>query len=409
MIRFDNVSKQFTMRYENSHTFQDIFVKTLGKLSGTVPHSARPSAVKILDNVSFTVGRGEALGIIGPNGAGKSTILKLAAGIIYPDAGRISTEGRMAGLLELGAGFHPDLSGRENIYLYASIMGLSRKTIKARLSEIVEFSGLSHFIDIPVRDYSSGMFMRLAFAVAIHVGAEILLIDEVLSVGDAGFRQKSYQRILDYKSKGGTILFVSHELTTVERLCGRALLLDDGHIMAEGSPREVIEEYLQLLRFPHQDRQASQSQDVRSQVRIKAVRLFDASGIPCDAFSTGSPALLRVWLEAGAPMSDMVVQAQIYDAGSAGGHAGTMAHGTNSARHSLSLDMLPGQICVEVAYQSLNLIPGSYYFRVGVLPYEWATEYYDVWHGVCPFEVSGPRELGAGLALLPHHWRKVED
>jgi ABC-type polysaccharide/polyol phosphate transport system ATPase subunit len=409
MIRFDHVSKQFTMRYENSRTFQDIFVKTLGKLSGTAPRSARPSAVKILDDVSFTVGGGEALGIIGPNGAGKSTILKLAAGIIYPDTGRISIEGRVAGLLELGAGFHPDLSGRENIYLYGSIMGLSRKTIETRLAEIVEFAGLSHFIDIPVRDYSSGMFMRLAFAVAIHVDANILLIDEVLSVGDAGFRQKSYRRILDYKSKGGTILFVSHELTTVERLCGRALLLDNGHIMAEGSPREVIEEYLQLLRFPRQNGQLSHSQDARWQVRIKAVRLLNASGAPCDEFSNGSPALLRIWLEANAPVSDLVVQAQIYDAGSAGGHAGTMAHGTNSARHSLSLDMLPGEICIEVAYQSLNLIPGSYYFRVGILPYEWAPEYYDVWHGVCPFEVSGSRELGAGLALLPHRWRKVGD
>jgi ABC-type polysaccharide/polyol phosphate transport system ATPase subunit len=409
MIRFDNVSKQFTMRYENSRTFQDIFVKTLGKLSGTAPHSTRPSAVKILDDVSFTVGRGEALGIIGPNGAGKSTILKLAAGIIYPDSGRISIEGRVAGLLELGAGFHPDLSGRENIYLYGSIMGLNRKTIEARLVEIIEFAGLSHFIDIPVRDYSSGMFMRLAFAVAIHVDAEILLIDEVLGVGDAAFRQKSYRRILDYKNQGGVILFVSHELATVERLCERVLLLDNGHIIAGGDPKQVIEKYLQLNRASQQSGQTGHGQDAQPWVRIKTVGLFDASGVPCQRFESGAPALLRIWLEASASVSDLVVQAQIYSAGSEGVGAGIMAHGTNSARHSLSLDMLPGETCMEVAYQSLNLIPGSYHFRVGVLPYRGAKECYDLLHGICSFKISGSGELGDGLAWLPHQWRRVNE
>ena len=409
MICFDRVSKQFTLHYEDSYTFQALFVNILGRVSGAARPSTRPPVVQILNDVSFMVNPGEALGIIGPNGAGKSTVLKLAAGIIHPDAGRISIEGRVAGLLELGAGFHPDLSGRENIYLYGSIMGLSRKEIETRITEIIDFAGLAHFIDVPVRDYSSGMFMRLAFSVAIHVDANILLIDEVLSVGDAAFRQKSYQRILDLKNAGGTILFVSHELSSVERLCDRVLLLRNGRIFAEGPPQSVIEEYVQLNRAIPQDKQSDLSQGVQPQVFVKAVNLLDTQGAPCNEFGSGTPALLRIWLEATSHVPELVVQAQIYNLGTAGTDSGLRVHGTNSARHALSLAMLPGVTYVEVAYQALNLVPGSYYFRVGILPYREANQYYDLLHGVCPFEVYGPGELGSGLAYLPHQWHKADN
>ena len=409
MIRFENVSKKFTMRYEDSHTLQGMFVNVLSKASPSAAGPTRPATVKILDGVSFDVARGESLGIIGPNGAGKSTILKMAAGIIHPDSGRISIGGKVAGLLELGAGFHPDLTGHENIFLYGSIIGLNRKAIEARLEEIVEFSGLSHFIDVPVRDYSSGMFMRLAFSVAIHVDAEILLIDEVLSVGDAAFRQKNHQRLLDFQKGGGTILLVSHELGAIDRLCGRVLLLENGHVVAEGPPRAVIERYLQGDTLPRQNQQAARAQEAESPMRIKAVRLFDAHGVACDKFDSGAPALLRIWFEASSVLSNPVIRVQVFHAGSLGVNPGTMAHGTNSARHSLALGTLSGTTCVAVAYESLNLVPGSYYFVVTLLPHELAAGHYDVWRLASPFEVTGSQELGAGLALLPHRWQRVDE
>lgn len=397
------------MRYEEAHTLQDVFVNMLRRVSRQKMIPTRPPAVKILDDVSFTIGAGETLGVIGPNGAGKSTILKLAAGIIFPDSGRIKIEGRVAGLLELGAGFHPDLTGRENIFLYASIMGLNRKTIESRLEEIIDFAGLSHFIDIPVKDYSSGMYMRLAFAVASHVDAEVLLIDEVLSVGDTAFRKKGYQRIRDYQSSGGTILLVSHDLPVIERLCQRALLLQNGRIVAEGPARPVIERYLELNRSPEQNGRIDQKRRSDSPLHIVAVRFLGPSNIPCDQLESGSPASLKIWLEASSPISDVVVQVQIYSAGSIGVGADTLAHATNSARHALQLDLQAGQTCVEVAYRSLNLIPGSYYFRVGIMSHELATEYYDVLYGVCPFQVNGSREMGGGVALLPHLWQEIEE
>lgn len=409
MIHFDRVSKKFTLRYEDAHTFQSLFVNILGKVSQTAKRPARPPVARILNDVSFSVNKGEALGIIGPNGAGKSTILKLAAGIIHPDAGRISIGGRVAGLLELGAGFHPDLSGRENVYLYGSIMGLSRRQVKTRIPEIIDFAGLEHFIDVPVKDYSSGMFMRLAFSVAIHVDADILLIDEVLGVGDAAFRQKSYRRILDFKEKGGTILFVSHELAAIERLCERVMLLRDGNILVEGPPRPVIEKYLHASALPQQESQVGPAAQAQSPVRITAVQLFDANGVACQEFESGVPGVLRIGLEASSPLSNLVIRAIIHHAGSAGVNPGTLVHGTNSARQKLRLDMAPGSTWVEVAYHSLNLIPGSYYFLVGVLEHELDLEYYDVRNYACPFEVTGTQQLGAGLALLPHQWRKLID
>lgn len=408
MIEFERVSKQFTMRYGDRHTFQGLFMRLLRRAAGRTTRLPRPETVKILDDVSFRIARGEALGIIGPNGAGKSTILKLAAGILYPDAGRIVIRGRLAGLLELGAGFHPDLSGRENVYLYGSIIGLERRTIAARMDEIIEFAGLRQFIDVPVKDYSSGMFMRLAFAVTVHVDAEVLLIDEVLSVGDAAFRQKSYQRIWDFKQAGGTIVLVSHELGAVERLCDRVLLLHEGHIMAEGAPAQVIERYLRLSQAAGPSERAEGAATPEAPVRLADVRLFNSHGEPCQVCASGDGLLLRIWLEVREALPECVVQAQICNAGSAGVQAGTLVHGTNTGRHGLQLALQPGTTCLEVSYPRLQLVPGNYYFRVGVLGREFDPVHYDMRYATCPFEVHGPRQLGAGMVALPHTWRRVD-
>ena len=199
---------------------------------------------EVLKDVSLTIKNGEAVGLIGVNGSGKSTLLKLMTKIIYPTKGEIITNGKLTSLLELGAGFHPDFSGRENIYFNASIFGLTKKQIDSRLEEIIEFSELRDFIDNPVRTYSSGMFMRLAFAVAINVDADILLVDEILSVGDQHFQEKCLNKMKELKAQGKSMVFVTHSLGSARELCDRAVWLNKGRIQLDGDVNEVIDEYL---------------------------------------------------------------------------------------------------------------------------------------------------------------------
>lgn len=202
---------------------------------------------EVLKGISFQVRRGEAVGLIGHNGCGKSTTLKLLTKIMYPDSGEIVMTGRISSLIELGAGFHPDMSGRENIYTNASIFGLTKKEVDARFNDIVEFSELADFIDNPVRTYSSGMYMRLAFSVAINVDADILLIDEILAVGDTNFQTKCFNRLRELKAGGMTIIIVTHDLSTIEKFCDRAIWLNDGLIIREGRSDEVVDAYFSFM------------------------------------------------------------------------------------------------------------------------------------------------------------------
>ena len=202
---------------------------------------------QVLKGISFTVKKGEAIGLIGHNGCGKSTTLKLLTRIMYPDTGTIKMNGRVSSLIELGAGFHPDMSGRENIYTNAAIFGLTKKEIDARLNDIVDFSELEEFIDNPVRTYSSGMYMRLAFSVAINVDADILLIDEILAVGDANFQAKCFNKLKEIKANGTTIVIVSHSLGQIEQICDRSIWIHEGLIRAEGPPKETDLEYLDFM------------------------------------------------------------------------------------------------------------------------------------------------------------------
>lgn len=199
---------------------------------------------EVLKDINLTIKNGEAVALIGVNGSGKSTLLKLMTKIIYPNKGKIKTNGKLTSLLELGAGFHPDFSGRENIYFNASIFGLTRKQIDERIDDIIKFSELGTYIDNPVRTYSSGMYMRLAFAVAINVDADILLVDEVLAVGDQHFQEKCISKMKELKQQGKTMVFVTHSMETVKEFCNRAVWLSDGVVKMDGEPEEVIKEYL---------------------------------------------------------------------------------------------------------------------------------------------------------------------
>lgn len=236
VIIVNNVTKTFNVFYDKTNTLKEKLLFW---------NRSKKEVRTVLKDISLTIKKGEVVGLIGVNGSGKSTLLKLMTKIIYPNKGTVETRGKLTSLLELGAGFHPDFSGRENIYFNSSIFGLTRKEIDKRIDDIIEFSELKDFIDNPVRTYSSGMYMRLAFSVAINVDAEILLIDEILSVGDQHFQEKCFKKIEDLKKQGKTIVFVSHGMGTVERFCTRAVWLNNGIIQKDGETKEVIEEYLE--------------------------------------------------------------------------------------------------------------------------------------------------------------------
>lgn len=234
-IKVENVYKTFDVYFDKANSIKE-------KLLFWNRNSKEKR--EVLKNINLTIKKGEAVALIGVNGSGKSTLLKLMTKIIYPNKGKVETYGKLTSLLELGAGFHPDFSGRENIYFNASIFGLTKKEIDKRLEQIIEFSELEKFIDNPVRTYSSGMFMRLAFAVAINVDAEIFLVDEILSVGDQHFQEKCLNKLKELRNEGKTMVFVTHSLDSVRELCNRAVWLHNGEIKIDGKPEEVIEEYL---------------------------------------------------------------------------------------------------------------------------------------------------------------------
>lgn len=235
-IHVENVDKSFNVYYDKTNTMKEKLLFW---------NRTKREVRQILKDINLEIKKGEVVGLIGVNGSGKSTLLKLMTKIIYPNKGKIETNGKLTSLLELGAGFHPDFSGRENIYFNASIFGLTRKEIDKRIEQIIEFSELKDFIDNPVRTYSSGMYMRLAFSVAINVDADILLIDEILSVGDQHFQEKCFQKIEDLKREGKTIVFVTHGMDSVERFCTRAVWLHQGSIKMDGETKTVVKQYLE--------------------------------------------------------------------------------------------------------------------------------------------------------------------
>ena len=261
-INIQNVKKSFKVYNDKGNTLKErlIFFKSRNA------HTRH----EVLKGVSLEINKGDVVGLVGQNGCGKSTLLKLMTRIIYPDSGSITVKGKVSSLLELGAGFHPDMSGRENIYINASIFGLTRKEIDSKIDQIIEFSELIEFIDSPVRTYSSGMYMRLAFSVAINVEAEILLIDEILAVGDANFQAKCFNKMQELKTNGTTIVIVSHDLGSIERLCNKAVWIESGLIREIGKPHNIAAKYLdkimnknnKIMKKPHDDESESIEEDL---------------------------------------------------------------------------------------------------------------------------------------------------
>ncbi len=290
-IRVDHASRRFRVYPQQVRTLKEVVLAR---------KRSRPTDIWALEDVSLAAEPGEAVGLIGRNGSGKTTLLSLIAGIITPTCGRVEAGGRVASLLELGAGFHPDFTGRENVYLNGSLYGLKRKTIDERFDEIVAFAELERFISLPVRTYSSGMYMRLGFAVAAHIDADVLLLDEVFAVGDEEFQRKCFGKIFEFKQRGGTIVFVSHDAASVERLCERAVLLRNGRVELDGSTQEAIARYHRLLadeRDPA-ERAAGLREYGSGEARIVEARLLGPDGGDRLQLSAGEPLTVQLRIDA---------------------------------------------------------------------------------------------------------------
>ena len=364
--------------------------------------SARRGAATFwaLQHVSFEVPRGSSVGVIGRNGAGKSTLLKLLAGITAPTRGRIVIRGRVAALIEVGSGFHPELTGRDNVFLSGAILGMRRREIAAKLERIVEFAGVQQFIDTPVKWYSSGMYVRLGFAVAAHLEPDILLVDEVLAVGDAEIQMKCLQRIQELRRQGTTSLFISHDLTAVERLCDTAVLLERGVVAASGGPADVVASYHRRLALWDPASGETSIESPRSGVAITNLTLRDPDAPDAVSFRTGAPLTVAVRYAVAKAVPNVQFELRYY---SADGKTRIAAARTGTRGEAVHLEP-PGGV-LEFSCAALPLTPGSY--SIGAVVLDAATERILAWwDGETRLYVhTGPTT--DGQFYIPHSWRII--
>jgi ABC-type polysaccharide/polyol phosphate transport system ATPase subunit len=347
-----------------------------------------------LADVGFTVRRGETLGIIGVNGAGKSTLLALITGTMTPTSGRIETRGAISALLELGAGFHPELTGRENVFLYGAVMGLSRRQMADRFERIVAFAGIERFIDQPVKHYSSGMYVRLGFAVAVEVDPDILLIDEVLAVGDAEFQRKCVERIADFHERGKTMLIISHDLPTIQSVSDRILFLEDGRVHGLGDPAAVVGEYRALLR--QRSARGLQREWGTGEVRITGVRFFDAGGRATDVFQWGQPLEARIEYQAEHPVQNPVFGFAVAD------QAGRLIYGNNTQIEGCAIAGIAGRGAIRLRLASLPVARGTYLFSFSVHSADHKTNYHRL-DNAFPIAVESASDF-EGCCYMPVRW-----
>ncbi len=378
-IQLDHVAVRYRVPHEKVATLKEYAIRLLrGQL--------RYHSFFALDNVSLDVRQGEVFGVIGPNGAGKSTLLKVVARVLRPTAGRVRVSGRIAPLLELGAGFDNELTGRENIYLNAAIMGFTRIQIDAFFPRIVDFSGLHDFIDGPLRTYSSGMVARLGFAVATVERPDILIVDEILGVGDAAFQAKSYDRIKQFKQEGATILLVTHNLQHIPEMCTRAMWLDHGKVMGVGNPAEIVAQYREHTIQQEEARRVQRSGEPApislgaNLIRIQHVRLTDAAGAPTTTFATGDTLRVEMDYLTEGQVDSPVFGLAIHRAD------GVHVTGPNSKFGGEVFPTLEGTGTVTYTIPALPLLEGSYQFSVAAINFE-DTVIYDYHDQAYPFRV----------------------
>ena len=410
-VEIDDVSKRFRLYHEKYTSLKERIIHL-----GRIPYEE----FWALRDIQFDIKEGETLGLLGHNGSGKSTLLKCIAGILQPTSGEIRTVGRMAALLELGAGFHPDLSGRENIYLNASILGMSKRDIAKRFDEIVGFAELEKFIDNQVKYYSSGMYVRLGFAVAVNMEPDILLVDEVLAVGDELFQRKCLDRVRRFQKEGRTIVFVTHGADLVRQICDRAAVLDEGHLVAFGAPGEAVrsfrEHLLQRQRYTEAEQLAAhvdadagadapadtgaievstepptKEEQANFKVRVTNV-VFDHPGD--GPIVPGSPLSIRIGYEAVEPIDDIIVGINVYNL------QGHIVLATNTLWLDAEVPTLMGRGEVSFDFDPIQLGDGTYMVTVGLVSldesvvYDWHEQGYQ-------FSVTNPHR-SAGMLYIPN-------
>ncbi len=406
IVTVDQVSKRYRLSRLGSKSIREELQRFGRRLvQGARAGDGDTEDFYALRDVSFDIEQGETIGFIGPNGSGKSTILKLLARIVYPTQGKLIVRGSVASLIEVGAGFHPELTGRENVFLYGSIMGMKRAEVRKKFDQIVDFAGLERFMDTPVKRYSSGMYVRLGFAVAAHINPKVLLVDEVLAVGDAAFQSKCQQRIEELRRGGMTIAFVSHDMTAVERLCERVVFLQNGEIRSDGEPQQVISDYYNAVVFKSAEQEnetmlAAGAEAISGrEAEILGVKFLDRDGLEIDALATGQPLIAQIEYRANVPIDDPVFELFFYSADDR-----LHTHYTTA----LTGDQIPklqGHGVVEIEVDEFGLTPGIFKIdaslmrRGAIAPYDWKPRQYLL-------KVL-PGKKVRGMFYSPHRWRLV--
>ena len=411
-IEVKNVTKKFKVFLDKGYT-----LKELTLFSKRRKYEER----EVLKGISFEVKKGEAIGLIGHNGCGKSTTLKLLTKIMYPDSGTIEMKGRVSSLIELGAGFHPDMSGRQNIYTNASIFGLTRKEIDQRMDDIIAFSELEEFIDNPIRTYSSGMYMRLAFSVAINVDADILLIDEILAVGDANFQAKCFNKLREIKAEGTTIVIVSHSLGQIEQICDRSIWINGGLIQADGNPREIHPEYMDFMGQKRyiatektQKKEAVSEKKIEKKreevevktsetkrwgngdVRIVDIKTYDKDNKEKNIFNTNESLEFEVTYELKKIVKDAIVGIGIFRID------GIHCYGVNTKVDLYDKFDLTRSGKIRIKFPQIALLPGEYEVDFAIESGEgYAADYFTKAY---KFGVFSERE-DIGITRLYHDWQ----
>jgi ABC-2 type transport system ATP-binding protein len=388
-IEIDGVTKTFRLYREKPTSLKERMLKF---------RRVKYEHFTALKDIRLDIEAGTTVGLLGHNGSGKSTLLKCMAGILQPTSGVVRTTGRMAALLELGAGFHPELSGRENVYLNGSILGLKRSEVDRVFDDIVGFAELEQFIDTPVKHYSSGMYVRLGFAVAINVDPEILLVDEVLSVGDENFQRKCIDKVKTFQAEGRTIVVVTHAADLVRQMCDKAAALDHGVMFAQGEPNQVIRQFRERMLAAATPAEELAPETAHSEmspmwgrVKIADVRIVYATPDQ-DAAAPHEPMRIEVTLEAQESVNDVVVGIAVYN------NMGWLVFGTNTDIHGVDLDMSAGRRNVTFDCSEVPLLDGTYAVTVGV--HTVGGLVYDSWEQLRRFEVAAPgRDIG--LVRLP--------
>jgi lipopolysaccharide transport system ATP-binding protein len=405
-IAVENLSKHFELGALQHET---MLRERLIRLLRPSFHAKPVDILWALRDVSFRVGQGEVVGIIGPNGAGKSTLLKILSKITFPSSGRVRVSGRVASLLEVGTGFHEELTGRENIFLNGSILGMKGKEVVSKLDAIVEFAGVERFVDTPIKRYSSGMRLRLGFAVAAHLDPDVLIVDEVLAVGDAGFQKKCLDAMEDLRSGGRTVLFVSHNMAAVENLCTRCIWIDNGQVRQDGSTRQVIEAYMATFADSQQSAADLSTVDSRrgtGEIRYTSVEFLSQAGTPLQFVRSGDAITLRFHFHASKPIPYPCFGFKLFT------ELGTLITATGTWHHAMDFPVVPaGDGFIDVEIDALNLLSARYVFSLFLTGA--GSQVYDVLENSVRLDVESaniynsgrPIDSSSGITFFPQRWR----